>query len=165
MRVRGNDGFGVPARHCKKLVAGRYERFQFPEQPVAQVHARDRRGDVLAASAGVQARSVWTDDSSEPGLVVEVVGRAVRRRGALLRDHLRDSLGDRARNRVRDDAGLVQHDDGRLVDLIEKLDRSPAAAEHFVDVHAHDGLKLHREGCTGHEGKVKPRGLSLPPAD
>ena len=74
VRIGGNDRFGVPARHREQLVAGGHQRFNFLEQTVAQVHARDGRRDVLAASAGVQARCVRAGGRDEPRLVVEIVG-------------------------------------------------------------------------------------------
>ncbi|MNC86326.1 hypothetical protein D3C83_19780 [compost metagenome] len=124
----------MPACHGEELVAGGRERFELLQQSVPQVHARNGGGDVLAATPGVQARGIRAHDCGEPRLVVQVVGRAPRRRPAVKLDDQHDAPRDRGSDRVRDDPGLVQHDDGRLVDLVEELDRAPAAAEHLVDV-------------------------------
>jgi hypothetical protein len=67
-------------------------------------------------------------------LVIQVIRRTDSRRFALLIDHTRNSARDHDRDLARHDRGLVEHDERGLVDLVEKLDRSPAAAENLIDV-------------------------------
>jgi hypothetical protein len=134
MRVGGDDRFRVPVRQGEQPIAGGHQSLEFLEQPVAQVQARDGRRDVLAAATTVKARGLLARGGDELRFVIQVVGRAPRGRSALLLDHPRHPLRDRGRYRARHDPGLVEHDDRRLVDLVEELDRAPAATEHFVDV-------------------------------
>ena len=72
--VGGDDGFRVPASEGEELLARGDQRLAHPGESVAQVHARNRRRDVLAASPGVQPRGIRTHNCSEPGFVVEIVG-------------------------------------------------------------------------------------------
>ena len=73
-------------------------------------------------------RPVCSRDASRPAtldearLEVEVVGRARGARPFLLGDDRRDAGGDGRRHRLGHQADLVQHDDGRLVDLAQMVE-------------------------------------------
>jgi hypothetical protein len=55
VRIGRNDRFGVIAREREHFFARARQRLELPKKAVAQVHAGDRRRDVLAAAPRVQA--------------------------------------------------------------------------------------------------------------
>ena len=69
------------------------------------------------------------------GLVVEIVRGALRALLALARNQLRDPISYSCRHESGYQPTLMEHDDGSHVDLIEELDRSPAASRGLVQVH------------------------------
>ena len=135
--VGGHDRVFVLARAGGQRHASGPQGVDLAQQSVAQVHARQRRGEILAAAAGVQPRGFGPADLEQARLVVEVVRGRARRGCAIAGAQLGDRPRDAPRSLARDDGGVGEHHEGGGVDLVEELDRAAAAAEGLVEVPAH----------------------------
>ena len=133
--ISGDDGFDMQRRQRQRLFTREVQRTDFLQQAITQIHARHRRGEILPTAPTVQARSVRAHHGGQTRFVIKVIGRTARHtRGLHLFDDCLDAGGDARRRGARHDAHFGQHDDTRLVDLIEKRRRASAAAEGFVDI-------------------------------
>ena len=127
----------------------------FERKPVTGVWSESELNAIVAALSAALAPATgrqWETGTTEKGdaqfyllgplpdqacqLCLSRIGRQYvdLHRQAFLRDHACDAVGDAVRGLARDEPRLREHDDARLVDLIEEFDRAAAAAEDFVDV-------------------------------
>ena len=136
--VGGDDGFDMLFGAFEQAFAQVDQRFDGLQQTIPQVHPRDGGGEILPAAAGVQARGFLTGDFDQPRFVIEIVGGSARREaffaGFFIVDDRCDAFCDALRDILRHDAGFGEHDDRRLVDVVEEFDRAAAAAEGGVDI-------------------------------